>query len=195
MSSSGELSKQYEIMGQDPQLWLEQAKKLKLNADLIRGELEKFIQEERENKTLRPFTDPYRIVLLAYVEGFMMLTGMAFENLIKGIDVAADDSLVSNGKLNMSRWKARGGHDLSMWATNAKLSQEKINLLARLEEYSVWAGRYPVPTNSTTYVKSKLPDNKQSFAYPTDFNLIDELFNELSEKLVAVWRVKGATAW
>lgn len=191
MSSVGDLSKQFEIIGKDAQMWLEQANKLKLSADMLRGEWEKFSLVERKNPRL--FTNPYRIKQNALVEGFMMLTGMAFENLIKGIYVADDDSLVSGGKLNKEKWQARGGHDLSMWARNENLSKERVNLLARLEEYSVWAGRYPIPMNATTYANSKLPENKQSFTYPTDFILIDELFNELSEKLVAQWRVNGAT--
>jgi hypothetical protein len=123
-----------------------------------------------------------------------MLSGMAFENLIKGIDIAADASLVANGKLDMSRWKIRGGHDLSDWARKETLSPDKINLLARLEEFSVWAGRYPIPTNAKTYISSKLPDSKHSLRY-ADFNLIDELFSELAEKLESVWRVNGALRW
>lgn len=198
MNNTHNLQREFEQKGKDAMLWLEQAKKLKISADVIRVELDEFIKQElanppsAENKYQIRSRDinEYRIRLLSYIENFMMLTAFAFECLTKGITIAADPQRVTAGKLHMSGWK-RGGHDLAIWAKDAKLSTIKIDLLTRLEEYSVWAGRYPIPTNINIYTSSKVPQNKETFYYPSDFKLIDELFGELEEQLTSVWRRNG----
>jgi hypothetical protein len=188
MSNVNDLNREYEVKGQDAQQWLEQAKKLKLVADLVR------VQIPQAFHRTGPLTEAQRIQQLALFEGYMMLCGMAFEVLIKGIEIAGNPTRVANNKLNMGGWK-RGGHGLSDYAQRAKLSEEKTHLLRRMEENVVWAGRYPIPREANSYINSRTPQNLQSLRYPVDFELEDELFDELSEALVAVWSVNGALKW
>ena len=186
MSRIKDLDRQYEIAGQDAQGWLEQARKLKYSADVIRVA---FLAIKERSATI----DDVRVKQLAYLDAYMMLTGFAFENLIKGIDIAANPQRVANRKLNTKGWQ-RGGHSLSEYASTVKLSPEKTHLLRRLEEFIVWAGRYNIPRDADTYIESFLPENLKTL-YSTDFALVDELFGELTAALVAVWRVNGALKW
>ena len=178
MSNDHELDSLYELVGQDAQAWLEQAKKLKLSADVIRAELSEVLR-------LSPHVDIVRIKQLGYIESFMMLTGLAFENLIKGIDIAQNPTRVTNRKLDTRGW-SRGGHALSDYAQKAKLPPEQVDLLRRLEEYVVWVGRYAIPLNADAYINSTKPVNLKTLRW-TDFDTIDTLFDHLSAVLMAEW--------
>lgn len=77
---------------------------------------------------------------------FPFLMGLAFENKVKGILIARDRTLASGGKL--SRELTRN-HDLLelIEKVGLELSMEDRDLLRRLGECVLWAGRYPVPKN------------------------------------------------
>jgi hypothetical protein len=84
---------------------------------------------------------------LAYMQSFMLLTAIAFENLIKGIVVAAEPT-------SWRSLKADSGHGISTFAAMfTTLSEPESDLLQRLQEYLLWAGRYTIPTKSARYVE------------------------------------------
>jgi excisionase family DNA binding protein len=164
----------YEIVGQDALAWLEHAKTLKLSADVI---LQELIRISPQSQVL----PGVRERKLAYVRSFMLLTGLAFENLIKGIFIARNPRLVDRKKLDAQLWSAvRKGHGISTLANQVtSLHPEELNLLSRLEEALIWAGRYPIPMNSTQYFQTML-SNKVSLNPAVDSELINSLFERLS---------------
>ncbi|UGA49049.1 hypothetical protein HU230_0043350 (plasmid) [Bradyrhizobium quebecense] len=71
-----------------------------------------------------------------------LLYGYALENLLKGIWVAKDPSLISSGKLN----RKLASHDVVKLAKQAGfvLHTQEVPVAQALSRLSVWAGRYPV---------------------------------------------------
>lgn len=62
------------------------------------------------------------------------------------------------------------------------LEPDEDELLDRLQEYVVWAGRFPIPTKSGRYHQSRNPINKHQFN--TDLSTADRLFEKLKEQLL-----------
>src|SRR5687768_311043 len=149
MPQKHEAEKLFELIGQDAQMWLEQAKQLKMSADVILVELEKILP-------LSQVLPGVRVKKVAYIHSFMLLTGMAFENLIKGILVGRDKTVVDQQKIDNRLWNVRGGHGIAELGKRVtSLTPDESDLLKRLEEYLFWAGRYPLPLNSDVYFKGQ----------------------------------------
>jgi hypothetical protein len=87
-----------------------------------------------------------------YVPIYRMLMGFSLENLLKGILVAEGHAAIVNKKLN----PALGNHGLKTLAdkvTGLKITKLEKRLLRDLEEYVLWAGRYPAPKQLTGVVR------------------------------------------
>jgi hypothetical protein len=172
----------FEIVCKDAQSWLAQARQLKISADIIKAELLNEIPIMRGT----PGGDERFIALM---DSFMLLTGMAFENLIKGILIGRDPSLVNRQVIN-DKILTRGGHGISEGAKKVcAIDNSEYFLLKRLEEYSFWAGKYPMPLKSGVYLNSQNPVNLRSLR-ESDFELIEMLFNRLAEILVEEWQAR-----
>jgi hypothetical protein len=160
-------------IGRDPNAWLSSARRLKLSADLILNKLKVALEESS-------LTWDVMNKRTAFMESYMMLIGFAFENLLKGIDIARCPELVDDSKLNMELWRARGGHGISTFAERiASLNSEERELFKRLEEFIFWAGRYPISKQATVFLDSIEPNltNYKS----TDPEMIDQLFDRFSD--------------
>jgi hypothetical protein len=162
----------YELLGQSPLTWLEQAEFLSMSAVLILDKL-------REILPVPQVYPGVREQKVAFVDSFMLLMGLSFENLIKGVHIAKTPSLSVEDRMKI--WKShRGGHGIStLIKVVARLSSDEENLLKRLEEYAFWAGRYPIPVNTNQYVKSIKPQNLRSFTMQ-DPALCGTLFERLA---------------
>jgi hypothetical protein len=112
----------------------------------------------------------------------MLLMGLSFENLIKGVHIAQ----TPRGSIEdrMKIWKShRGGHGISILIkVVTSISSIEENLLKRLEEYAFWAGRYPIPVHTKQYIKSIKPHNLSSFT-TQDPGLCDTLFERLASMI------------
>ena len=114
-------------------------------------------------------------------ENEQLLTGLAFENLIKGILIQRDTTLVTWEKIE-SGILPRGGHGISSRAKKIlNLAPREFNLLQRIEEYLFWAGRYPLPLKSGIYHNSEVQELRSGRS--DDPPLIDALFQRLIEIL------------
>lgn len=80
--------------------------------------------------------EPRRIQTVPY-----MLAGFAVENLLKGILVAKRQHVDTSGRFKLKR------HDIRQLALDAGyvLSIEENRLLERVEQFTLWAARYPAP--------------------------------------------------
>jgi hypothetical protein len=83
--------------------------------------------------------------------------------------------------LDAQLWSAvRKGHGISILASQViSLDPAELDLLTRLEEAIIWAGRYPIPMNSTQYFQTRMR-NKVSLNPGVDSELINSLFERLS---------------
>ncbi|MBI5021419.1 MAG: hypothetical protein HZB59_08290 [Ignavibacteriales bacterium] len=82
----------------------------------------------------------------------MLLVGYAIENYAKAISVIHHPRVTENGKL-----KRLKRHDLLglISEINFSLSSDEKELLERLEQFVLWAGRYPIPTDAKTVSPTK----------------------------------------
>ena len=162
----------FEFIRKDTQSWLAQAKQLRLSANVILPEWEKIRRHPQSLPGIRE-------KMLAYSESFMLLTGFAFENLLKGILYGRDlDNKVVSSK---------GGHGIVQMARAATtLTPDELSLLERLETYLVWAGRYQLPRTSDAFYKSQ---GSVSITV-NDPSVIDQLFEKLEQILQSEWRAR-----
>lgn len=127
-----DLKQQYELIARNPVVWRGSARDLLLAAEKLSKDFEKYFQDPFEYFYLNP---SFRVYLL--------LCGLAMENLIKGLLIKRDSTLISEGKLR----RAAKNHNLIHLFNEAKinLSVDERELLERLTKYVVWKGRYGIP--------------------------------------------------
>jgi len=177
-----EADETFEIAAKDAQCWLNKANRLKLSADIIKPELNRVLEDIR-------FRNGLDQKALALMESYMLLIGITFENLIKGILIGRNASLVSTEGID-KKILPRGGHGISEGSKKvAVVTDEELDLLKRLEEQVVWGGRYIMPTKPSIYQSSHNPENRRSFRL-SDFELIERLFSRLSNVLVDEWKIR-----
>jgi hypothetical protein len=156
----------YELLASDALNWLERAEGLRLSADVIYAAFE-------EVMPLSQTLPGIREKKLAFIQSYMLLTAIAFENLLKGLAVIGDPA-------GWRRLQDDGGHGISTFAASVTaLSDEERDLLQRLQEYLVWAGRYNVPTKAARYAAKHGMRTLRS----TDPLLIARLFERLARLL------------
>jgi hypothetical protein len=167
MSSSDLAHESFAIQSTDPAAWHELARTLTIAAEPIKR---RFFEIAHVSQNI----EGIRLEQLAYVRAYMLLTGLAFENLIKAIVLARHHSL-SN--------LPRGGHGLLAILDSLKLELAPVekDFLRRLEEYVVWAGRYPVPRAAGTYITSER-EGLLTFR-SDDPRLSETLFEKLAAEL------------
>ena len=139
MSTADRVQESFAVQSTDPAAWYELARTLRIAAGPVQRRLFE-IAETPQN------IDGIRLEKLACVRAYMLLTGLAFENLLKALGLLLHQSM-----------KGRGGHGLLAMAESLTLELTPVerDYLRRLEEYVVWAGRYPVPLAAGTSVKSE----------------------------------------
>lgn len=129
----------YRLVEGDALAWLEHGRGALLSAEVVYAALTEIM----------PFSQTLpgiREKKLAYMQSFMLLTAIAFENLLKGIAVAEEPA-------GWKALKADSGHGISTFAASfTTLSDSESELLQRLQEYLLWAGRYTIPTKPARYV-------------------------------------------
>jgi hypothetical protein len=104
----------------------------------------------------------------------MTHAGLAVENLIKGIWIAKDPTLVEGGKLANRLLD----HDLPRLAAKAgvEVNSEERTLLARLTPFVRWIGRYLTPAAEDSFASSAIgSDDKDRIA-----QLVERLIAELN---------------
>ncbi|MGH8494085.1 MAG: hypothetical protein ACRERR_13425 [Moraxellaceae bacterium] len=134
--------RQFELQGENAWFWLRQARRLKLAANLISKEFvnawdesisnpEEFSKQEQESGILSVALDSFPV--------YVLLAGLAIENLAKGVLVAQDPKHFKKG--------ARLTHDLLPYVEQSgiSISPKQRDLLIEIEENVLWKGRYPVP--------------------------------------------------
>ena len=176
MLTRNESDEQYQQIGQEALMWLEKAQGLRYCAEILKSHLLELVKSPPASR---------RIETNGVVSSATLLLGLAFENLIKGVGIAQDPSLVNSAGLNLKLWKGKdGGHGIRGYAKSLlTLDQEEEELLDRLQESIYWAGRFPIPLRSDRYHESNAPVNKHQLS-TQDFTVADQLFKKLEKQLI-----------
>jgi hypothetical protein len=177
MVTRSESDELYELSGKEALIWLEKAQGLRYFAGILKDQLLAMVDDDSPAWNRR-------IETLGVVSATMLLLGLAFENLIKGVYVAQNPALVDRTRLDRSFWQADSGHGIKDFAKAlTRLEPDEEELLDRLQEYVVWAGRFPIPTKSGRYHQNLSPTRKQRFS-TDDLVIGDRLFEKLKELLI-----------
>lgn len=106
---------------------------------------------------------------------FLYLSGMAFENSLKGLLIMRDPSLVGEGKISE---EIATGHKLIKLFEKADivLSEEETNLVERIGDAVTWSARYPVPKKAKDFENKLVPG--KGYTMPGNFMFGDELIIE-----------------
>jgi hypothetical protein len=176
MATRSESDEQYKMVGQDSLQWLEKAQGLKYCAQILRDHLQ-------ENIDVAPASR--RVETLGLVNSTLLMLGLAFENLIKGVKIAEDPTLVNLNGFDIKAWKKLdGGHGIKSLAQSLLiLESDEEELLDRLQESIFWAGRFPIPLKSERYHESRIPINKHQLSM-IDFGVAEQLFSKLEKELI-----------
>jgi hypothetical protein len=164
----------FTAIGRDPSMWLAQARQHKLVADALLPHLWDAINRRmlRRGSVDEQF---------AFIHGYMFNVGLAIENLVKGIEIAADPNLVSLERVDTTILP-RAGHGITDGIRrHLTLTREETLLVRRVEEYLFWAGRYPVPVKIGDY---RTAEKKLLRTFNSDDpEVLDSLINKLIEIL------------
>src|SRR5687767_5965269 len=122
MTTLSESEELYELSGKEALIWLEKAEGHRYCAKILKGHLLEMVGGKTPAWTRRVET-------LGVVSSVLLLLGLAFENLIKGVYVAQNPRLVDRKRLDRSLWQSDGGHGIADFAKNLmRLTPEEEEL-------------------------------------------------------------------
>lgn len=133
-------------------MWAVTAAQLKRAHDLLWAAYEEAdhtlfsrVQEPNALRDAGQATDVWEPDDADLAPGALMLLGLSLENLAKGALIRKRPELAT--ATGMCRWPVPA-HDTSLLLKEAEipLDSAEADLIARLVEFVLWAGRYPVPT-------------------------------------------------
>jgi hypothetical protein len=181
---------------QSPSSWLLTAERLRDGAEAILAHEQRF--EVAYFRAYRAATE--EAVAIAYSEGndagvadiearapnypaAQLLYGYALENLLKGIQIAKNPTLISSGKLN-AKLKS---HNLVKLAKAASftLHVQELPVADALSKLSVWAGRYPVTLLEAEFASTPNADELLDYGsrHPTVRMIYDRAHADLAALL------------
>jgi hypothetical protein len=176
------------LLWQEPYAWRNHAHTLKRAADAV---LEQYVKEF-----------PWHVITFLDMDSVCVyLTGMAIENLLKGIYVARHPELIKLQKEQVDErevgYKLHDDlrlHNLTALAKKLKkhnkieFTADELGLMALFERFITWAGRYRIPLDSITFIDAQfstyyLPDGAWRPIGQGDVTTFSANFNKLYSKL------------
>jgi hypothetical protein len=155
MTDLSQFEATYKLLAEDPERWMSSARNLSAAADelwaLVRRDLESGGPVSdgggHHGDIAQGPTQPF----LQHAPVFLMIAGFAVENALKAVLLKCGRSAATQTKRGQLRIAAElQTHDLHRLARDAGITLTKAeqDLLDRLRDYLVWAGRYPVAASS-----------------------------------------------
>jgi hypothetical protein len=148
----GRLIDDFEKRGQHPLMWYYQADKLRKASEAVYG----IVQEELN-------AEPPVSYFLCTEPIYRYLTGMAIENLLKGIMVCDDPGLVQYDVISeeldghnvwtkhTGKARKKVGDKCRLSEIESELTKNEQEFMRDLEPYVNWMGRYGIPKKRGTY--------------------------------------------
>ena len=126
-----------------PIKWKNKAEELKITADLV-ADYENKNANSYLTKILQSNDEKIKLdIAQPLFEIFIFISGLAIENLLKGIILTRKPEYLKDGKLH----KKLQSHDLKHLShlANVKLSDEEMNFCNLATDFISSIGRYPIP--------------------------------------------------
>lgn len=149
----------YELLGRSKYEWLRTGKELIAAANILYGESSKAHEELTAflEKAGGASTDEF-IAARAFIPA-RMLTGMALENLIKGLIIIKHPEKVSMDK----KFDLKSHFLLQLWTTylpEISINKDEKAILNEMENYIAWKGRYPIPLMAKDFQPNHIFENE-----------------------------------
>jgi len=163
--------------GGDPSSWLYSAEALMRAA---RGLLPTMEADKRRLVDPTPATGFEAPVTPIYI----LLVGLAIENLVKGIYVARNPTACSSDNLPSELTKHKTIEFFER--LDLSFSQAEGHLLERIETFVLWAGRYPIPRKLDDLLPRNHPEGGSgplTYVTSTDFEMLEALISRLTGTL------------
>jgi hypothetical protein len=179
----------------NPTAWLASAESLWRAVSAVRRDWKEDMRNLREAGFLRKAIGPGG--WLAFLnetqlrpmvgQVFMLLAGLAIENLLKGLAVARKPELVQPRENNPRRlfdW-AGSGHVSRRLAQEAgvDLTEDEARVVDRLEVFTTWGGRYPVPLDALKAAPPEGETRPPASWSSDDFPILEGLYERLKADL------------
>jgi hypothetical protein len=118
---------------------------------------------------------------------FMLLAGLVVENLLKGLAVARRPEIVQPRATNPKRlfdWPG-SGHVSRRLAQEAgvELTEEEARVVDRLEVFTTWGGRYPVPLDALKVAPREGETSPPASWSSEDLPILEGLYERLEAEL------------
>lgn len=122
--------------------WLEKGKKLLIAAEILNTELLHLCQ-----KYTNSFPDDMEAKFMGLMDSLMLLLGLSIENAIKGFIISNKPDFEKFEELHKYKINSLGGHDIKQMVefNIGPIEPIEIDLLERLQESLIWAGKYNAP--------------------------------------------------
>ncbi|WP_290789767.1 hypothetical protein [Flavihumibacter sp. UBA7668] len=169
-----------------PEYWQQNAERLLYSASALIEKL-RIIQDDKELEAdLFKWSSNIRSLL----ETNYMLLGYATENSIKGYSIfkyALSNELSERGDFKYLLncvWRVKNGHDTIGIAGNAglALTEKEKELLVKLQEHSLWKGRYHIPNSHQDILDTIKPGEKDSYKVEERL-MVSELVGRIGLKI------------
>jgi hypothetical protein len=142
MTSQKDLQYFFESTYRSGPTWLDKGKKILLAAEILNTELLQLCCKYRNS-----IPNDIEPMFMGLMDSLMLLLGLSIENAIKGFIVSIKPDFENFSELDKYKLNSLGGHDIiEMVKVNiGPLDPIEINLLERLQESLIWAGKYNSP--------------------------------------------------
>lgn len=149
----------YELLGRNKHEWLRTGKELIAASNILYAGSNDALEALNVflEKADAASTDEF-IAARVFIQA-RMLTGMALENLIKGLIIIKYPDAVSKDK----KFDLKSHYLLQLlttYLTEIPLNGEEKTLLIELENYIAWKGRYPIPLLAENFKPHAVFDNE-----------------------------------
>jgi hypothetical protein len=166
--------------------WIEKGKRILLSAGIINKELLEICQNYAPSPP-----DELQPKFMGLMDALMLLLGISLENSIKGFIISNKPDYKDIVELNQFKFNAFGGHGIyEMISSNFNnLTKGETDLLGRIEQSLIWAGKYNSPKNYKTF------DNRIIDIYPEfrekDYFYGKQLFEKIEKATLELWEKTG----
>ena len=164
-----------------PESWIEVSKTLIYSMQCMRGPLIDFWKSFLNLQVGESFPLNKRIHGV-----YLMLGAYAAENLLKAMLLKQHVELGNKNIIAIPKQiKSHRLLDLAA-AADVELTTHGSELLARLSEYAIWAGRYPTPTKQQELMPREISTDRLAtltFWRSSDIRSIDEFISHLMQRL------------
>jgi len=177
---------QFDSFFRSASAWIEKGKGLLIAAGIINKELLSV-----SKKYSQSIPEELIIKFSGLIDSLQLLLGFAIENAIKGNIIANKPDFKDISELNEFMFNDLGGHGIiNMVKSNiGSINSAEYDLLTRLQESIIWAGRYNSPKILKTKKNKKLNNIKSTHPEfnENDFKICLQLFDKIEKSTMDKW--------